>query len=552
MDDKNFLGGTKYFKPLDKVAQSSYEFKNEQQSHSMSLLADIQANEKLNLTARVHELKERMEGARAPLVNEEVSPENRLYREEEFYRPVDELRSTSNARKPFSADTANDYARIIHSPSFRLLQGKSQLFPIGESEVLRTRLTHSLEVAEIAARIVAKINSDTDQPHLRVDPAIVAAAGLSHDLGHPPFGHSGEKVLNQKMAGNGGFEGNAQTLRILTRLENRFSKHFPRDQTPTAVHKDPKGLNLLYRTIASVVKYDRMISRGNESERPPKGYYEEDEDIVQDVKARVIRSFVDQTLKTIECQVMDFADDIAYSTYDLEDCMIAGVCTPLDLLSCSDSLLEVIAVEVTDHLSNDGYKINVSPVDVQIVFLSLFEVVTHIDDDQRYEFGSSFDRAFYVASSYQDSLVLASNPILRRRFSEVLINRAISSVQVYWNATNPELSKIDLGAWEKLVILCLKSFNYQSVIRSQRLQVHERKCKNILETIFDELCDDNTGVLFDEATAVRYKQIVKEGDVQRRLRFICDYIASLTDTRALALYSKLRSENTTTVFGLYD
>lgn len=123
---------------------------------------------------------------------------------------------------PGRSEIDRDFARIIHCPSFRRLQGKTQLFPGHESDFFRNRLTHSLEVAQIAESIARKLNST--EPYLRKNPInerICYAAALLHDIGHPPFGHNGEDALDAKMAKFGGFEGNAQTLRIVSQLEKR-------------------------------------------------------------------------------------------------------------------------------------------------------------------------------------------------------------------------------------------------------------------------------------------------------------------------------------------
>ena len=138
---------------------------------------------------------------------------------------------------------ATDYSRVIHSASFRRLQGKTQILNLGDSDFYRTRLTHSLEVAQIAggiARRFEKVYADHAARQYIPDLSMIQAVGMTHDLGHPPFGHGGEVALNFCMRGAGGFEGNGQTLRILSRLE-KFSK--------------VAGANLMRRTLLGVLKY---------------------------------------------------------------------------------------------------------------------------------------------------------------------------------------------------------------------------------------------------------------------------------------------------------
>lgn len=129
------------------------------------------------------------------------------------------------SNEPYRSDFRRDYARLVHSPAFRRLDGKTQLFPGVESDFFRNRLTHSLEVAQIAKSIALKLNYESQfiADLGGIDTDLVEVAGLAHDLGHPPFGHNGELTLDQCMLAYGGFEGNAQTLRILSRLEKKFT-----------------------------------------------------------------------------------------------------------------------------------------------------------------------------------------------------------------------------------------------------------------------------------------------------------------------------------------
>jgi dGTPase len=132
----------------------------------------------------------------------------------------DSIKVCPDYRSPFR----RDYARLVHSPSFRRLQGKTQLFPGLESDFFRNRLTHSFEVAQIAKSITLFLNNSNEFLRTNeyvIDTDLVEFAGLAHDLGHPPFGHKGEKALNECMQDSGGFEGNAQTLRVLTRIEKK-------------------------------------------------------------------------------------------------------------------------------------------------------------------------------------------------------------------------------------------------------------------------------------------------------------------------------------------
>jgi dGTPase len=252
---------------------------------------------------------------------------------------------------PFRSEWRKDYGRIIHSPSLRRLQGKTQLFPNNENDFYRNRLTHSLEVAQIAKSIAMKINHEHLSGLQGLDLDIVELAALAHDLGHPPFGHNGETSLDECMRDvDGGFEGNAQTFRILARLEKKVTKTKNDLGEGIAVlnGKDNRcGLNLTARSLAAILKYDKKIPARNADREAKqnkvfKGYYECDLDIVVAIKQSVLGIDIKEIeerrikFKTIECQIMDIADDIAYSTYDLEDAFKAGFLNPLKLVSFGD------------------------------------------------------------------------------------------------------------------------------------------------------------------------------------------------------------------------
>ena len=247
-----------------------------------------------------------------------------------------ENRSGTQRRNEFSRDRA----RVLHSSALRRLGAKTQVLSPASGDFARTRLTHSLEVAQIGREMALTLG---------IDPDLVDMACLAHDLGHPPFGHNGEKALNDWSSAFGGFEGNAQTLRLLTRIE---PKVFAADGTPL-------GLNLTRAALDAACKYPwsrehGVFDDGGGARSSKFGVYDDDLEVFN-----WLRIGAPLRQKSMEAQIMDFADDVAYSVHDYEDATVEGFIKLNEMSDpqnrsqlISDMLLWAGSSQTTDELDS--------------------------------------------------------------------------------------------------------------------------------------------------------------------------------------------------------
>jgi len=266
------------------------------------------------------------------------------------YDDVDVERYLDEPSRSTRSAFERDRARIVHAGALRRLGAKTQVVGPSSHDFVRNRLTHTLEVAQVGRGLALALGSDPD---------LVEAACLAHDLGHPPFGHNGERALNEVAADIGGFEGNAQTLRLLTRLE------------PKTFHPDGRslGLNLTRAALDAATKYpwplgEAPASSGRHADGLPRavrkfGVYADDRPVFD-----WMRADVEPARRCVEAQIMDLADDVAYSVHDVEDGVVAG---RIDLSTLTDSGLRAEVWET----ALDWYAPDLDRADLETAFARL-------------------------------------------------------------------------------------------------------------------------------------------------------------------------------------
>lgn len=439
-------------------------------------------------------------------------------------------------RKPWR----RDYARILHSPAFRRLQGKTQLFPNNESDFFRNRLTHSLEVAQIAKSIAIKLN--------HTDPAIVGKSdrefrikydvcelsALAHDIGHPPFGHVGERALNERMKDCGGFEGNAQTLRILAKLEKRDKADEADEIGLSESGEDLRlGLNLAYRSLASVIKYCKEIPQVQENysqdSKVSQGYYGTEAELVRRINQHVAPDTPMVNFKTIECSIMDIADDIAYSTYDLEDALKANFTSPLDMISLDSQLVEQIEKELNGTFDAQGIKD------------ALYEVFK-----EGFARDSTSDDIEWLSAKSYFSKGIVNDGYERSKLTSYLISRAIQNTHIEETGNSPATWRAVVDPEYRRTVDLLKKFSYVVLINSSMIKIVEARGKDIVWKIFDAI-KQSAGTR-SNLLPRDHRMLFERVPETHRDRVICDFIAGMTDRYALEFYGRLYSERPQTIF----
>lgn len=367
-----------------------------------------------------------------------------------------------------------DYARVLYSSSFRRLQGKMQLLGIRSDSFYRNRLTHSLEVSQIARGIANKLGYEKE------DIFVVETCSLAHDLGNPPFGHYGEKILNKLSADIGGFEGNAQTIRILMNLEKK--------------KPNIEGLNLTLRTLLGVIKYYNKSDEGKEKFIYTNNY----EKLLTECES------AETYPRTIDVQIIDIADEIAYAAHDLEDAL------SLKLFNIDELLYELNISKYKG--ATDKFK--------EIID----EAKTRAKSGNKYKSSEEFTFLF------------------NKELTSIIVNQLINDIELinvgkeHINTTGTKCKK-ELG-FKKLEDLAkgLKKTTFRCINRSDTIQIYEKTGEKILNGLYEVFTDKkyNSDYKF---LPVEYRPNKDMCECNKR-RLIIDYIAGMMDSYAISTYEK--------------
>lgn len=411
------------------------------------------------------------------------------------YSPRDRERFVPEEHSSIRGDFQRDRGRIIHSSGFRRLAQKTQvLSPTSGMDFARNRLTHSLEVAQVGREI---------GEGLGLDPDVVDTACLAHDLGHPPFGHNGESAIAAWAAEDGGFEGNAQTFRVLTRLEPKIH-----------AAQLSRGVNLTRASLDAASKYPWPLHAGvtTGEGREKFGVYESDWEVFS-----WLRRDIPDSLVSLEAQVMDLADDIAYSVHDFEDAIVGGYLRP--------SALDQAGRDTIDDAGSGGWDGEQSdPASLERALSQLAALTWWPEQFEatRLDFAGLKNLTSALIGRFAQSVSLGQRQLpgdqlldLPERYRYVLVV--------------PEQTRSEIAL--------LKAMVAKAVMGHETRQPIYRHQREILTSLLETMSDDPLRYLepmFAEDFAGA------DSDTERR-RVLIDQVASLTDQAAISWHERMQT-----------
>ncbi len=405
-----------------------------------------------------------------------------------FYNDFDlERIKQSDRQSDYRSAFQIDRDRIIHSSEFRRLQGKTQVFLPGEYDFYRTRLTHSIEVAQIGRAICSFLRSKEKNifnDEYFIDEDLVESICLAHDLGHPPFGHAGERTLNELMKKYGGFEGNAQTLRMITEIFYRDNdKH--------------RGMNPTRAFLDGILKYKALYKQFKNPENH--FIYNEQKKYIEFVFGtnnipREINSPLSiNGFRSIECQIMDWADDTAYAINDLVDSISGGFINIVKLINWQEK--------------NSNEKEN------QIIS----EMISWIKaGNYKKKFGAQIGE-FIRSCGVEEQKTFMNGKTNRYKYKLVIEKEALERVNLY------------------------KKISIDLVFRSSQLHQMEFKGNLMIQNLFALFFDNYVHSVKETKLLPDFNDrlIREEKNKNLRARMVCDNLSGATDSYAMRMYRRL-------------
>lgn len=399
-----------------------------------------------------------------------------------------------------------DRARVLHSASFRRLQSKTQIMNVGENDFYRTRLTHSLEAAQIGSSLINQLQRVTapELAALLPDLNLMETLCLAHDIGHPPFGHGGETALNFKMLPSGGFEGNGQTFRIVGKLEAYHPEH---------------GMDLTRRSLFGLLKYPVLMpdlptppsqQPGSLSQwKPAKALFACDADLLdwvleplndidrhlfQQVDVIAHAPWQKSRHKNLDASLMELADDIAYGVHDLEDAVVTGTLTENQWRQHYQQFYRQLGPSLAHTIKQLGHQ--------------LFKPEHHLRKDAI----GALVNIFVTEVQVTEVLPGASEPLIR------------------YNATLP--------SEQRLLLDSLKAVVFEHVINQPEIQQLRYRSQNMLLDLFTAFHSEPERLL-PRNTRARWRAAFEQQGQASADRILCDYIAGMTDDYAERMYRNL-------------
>ena len=405
----------------------------------------------------------------------------------------------------FRSPSQKDRDRILYTSAFRRLAEVTQVVAANNAHVFHNRLTHSLQVAQVGRRItenLARAPASLLDEVGGLDPDVVEAGCLAHDLGHPPFGHAAEEELNDSLGKEcGGFEGNAQSFRIVSKLAFKSVDH--------------RGLDLTCATLSAILKYPWFL--GENPQYPSKwgAYKSEEKDF------RFARDLMpgEELQRTAEADIMDWADDVTYAVHDIEDFYRAGR-VPLHLLANrhDDKERKEFFEDVFDRRKGAGGIWTSPRSDLEEAFTDLIVLNFRID------------QPFYGTQDQRSRL---------RKFTAFLIGRFINAIELRRptpenrsrTQSNPELVK---------EVAMLKELTWTYVIKAPSLAAHQHGQRRVIHELFQILCEAALNRRTRKILPIFYQQQMEDCLDSEVKRLVVDLIAGMTERQAVAMHQRLK------------